>query len=65
MDQWLNASVAIERTISIMKKTNFDKTKSKLAAKCVIISLFLVITATCIHDPIYRDIIDENRNDDI
>ena len=63
MDQWLNACVAIERAISVIKKTDFDKRKSIQAAKYVIISLFFVITATCIHDPIHRDIIDEDTDD--
>jgi hypothetical protein len=56
---WLNASVAVERTITALRGVNFDKTKSRRAAKWVIISLLIVITLTSIHDPLYRQLIND------
>jgi uncharacterized membrane protein len=64
MDQWLNACVAIERAYTAIKGTRFNKKKSKQAAKFVIIILLILIVLTCIHDPIYRRLIDEENDDD-
>jgi hypothetical protein len=64
MDQWLNACVATERAITTIKGTRFEKKKSKLAAKFVIIILLIINGITFIHDPIYRRLIDEESNDD-
>jgi len=65
MVQWLTACVAIERAISVIMKTTFNKKKSKTAAKYVICILFIIITGTCIHDPLHRRIVEEENNDDI
>jgi hypothetical protein len=66
MDQWLNACVAAERAITTMKGAGFVKKKSKQAAKLVIIILLIINVGTCIHDPIYRRLIDEeNDGDDV
>jgi hypothetical protein len=64
MDQWLNACVAIERAYITMKGARFDKKKSKRTAKFIIIILFITNVLTCIHDPIYRHLIDEENDDD-
>jgi hypothetical protein len=64
MDQWLNACVATERAFTIIKGASFSKKKSKRTAKFVILLLVIVIAGTYIHDPIYRDLIDEKNNDD-
>jgi hypothetical protein len=64
MDQWLNACVATERAFTIIKGASFNKKKSKRIAKFVIILLVIVIAGTSIHDPISRDLIDEESNDD-
>jgi hypothetical protein len=64
MDQWLNACVAVERATTSIKGARFDKKKSKRAAKFFIISLLIIIISTSIHDPIYRQLIDEINNDD-
>jgi hypothetical protein len=64
MDQWLIACVAIERTMTAIKATRFNKKKSKQAAKIVILSLLVIIVGTCIHDPIYRRLIKEKNDDD-
>ncbi|CAF5085403.1 unnamed protein product, partial [Rotaria sp. Silwood1] len=64
MDQWLNACVAVERTITIIKATNFQKKKSKQMAKLIIIILSIFIISTCIYDPIHRCLIDDKNEDD-
>ncbi|UJR14206.1 hypothetical protein I4U23_001199 [Adineta vaga] len=63
MDQWLNACVACERAITIMKGARFNKAKSKEAAKKVIVILCILNIMTSIHDPIYRHLIHEQHND--
>jgi hypothetical protein len=63
MDQWLSACVAIERAMIAIKGPKFIKKKSKQIAKLVIIILLIVIIGTCIHDPIYRRLIDEDNDD--
>jgi hypothetical protein len=64
LDQWLNACVAVERTVPTMKGAGFVKKKSKQAAKYVIFILLIVIIGTSIHDPIYRHLIDEENDGD-
>ncbi|CAF1073816.1 unnamed protein product [Adineta ricciae] len=64
MDQWLNASVACERVITINKGTRFDKKKSRQIAKYVLVILLIFNILTSIHDPIYRRLIDEEKNDE-
>ncbi|CAF3710209.1 unnamed protein product, partial [Adineta steineri] len=65
MDQWLNACVAMERAITIIKGVQFDKKKSKQLAKKVLIILLILNILTLIHDPIYRSLFEEkNDNDD-
>jgi hypothetical protein len=63
MDQWLNACVAVDRAITVMKGTRFVKKKSKQAAKFIILILLFVIIGTSIHDPISRRLIDEVNDD--
>ncbi|CAF1115837.1 unnamed protein product [Adineta steineri] len=65
MDQWLNACVAMERAVTIIKGVQFDKKKSKELAKKVLIILLILNILTLIHDPIYRQLYqEENDNDD-
>ena len=65
LNEWLIAFVAIERSFIIITGVNFNKKKSKLIAKRIIISLILLIILTNIFDPIYRNLFDEyNDNDD-
>jgi len=65
LEQWLNACVAIERTITVIKGATFDKKKSEKAAKLVIIILLIVIVISYIPDPIHRKLIDEINSVDI
>jgi hypothetical protein len=64
LDQWLNACAAVERATTSVKGARFNKKKSRKIAKFVIISLLIIIISTSIHDPIYRQLIDEINNDD-
>ncbi|CAF4225389.1 unnamed protein product, partial [Rotaria sordida] len=64
MDQWLNACVAIERVVTIIKATNFHKKKSKQIAKIVIVILVIFTICTDIYDPFYRYLIDEDNEDE-
>jgi hypothetical protein len=64
LDQWLNACIAIERTITVIKGASFNKKKSKRTAKLVIRILLIITIISCIHDPIYRKLIDEINNGD-
>jgi hypothetical protein len=64
MDQWLNACVAVERTVVVIKGPYFRKKKSKKAAKFVIVLLLILISISYIHEPIYRRLIDEEDDDD-
>ncbi|CAF2755129.1 unnamed protein product [Rotaria sp. Silwood2] len=63
MDQWLNACVAIESTITLLKDLNFNKEKSKRNAKIVIIILSICIVSTNIYDSFHRHLIDEENED--
>jgi hypothetical protein len=64
MGQWLNACVATERAYTVTKGATFNKKKSKRTAKFVIILLVIIIGVSCIHDPIFRSLIDEESNDE-
>ncbi|CAF1130475.1 unnamed protein product [Adineta steineri] len=64
MDQWLNACVAIDRAITAVKGTSFNKKRSKRLARYVILALIVFIISTTIYDPFYRDLLYENNNDD-
>jgi hypothetical protein len=64
MDQWLTAFVAVERAFVVAKGIQFDKKKSKLTAKWIIVGLVLITMITNIHDPIYRSLFIEDNNDD-
>ncbi|CAF1509476.1 unnamed protein product [Adineta steineri] len=61
---WLNASVAIERALTVIQGIHFDKEKSKRIAKWAIVLLFFIIATTNLHDPLNRRLItdeDEQR----
>jgi hypothetical protein len=56
LDAWLNACVAVERTIAVSKGVKFNKTKSKRIAQWITIILPLCIMGTIIHEPMHRDL---------
>lgn len=59
MTDWLNSSVAIERTITVLLGSKFDKKKSKYISSRVCLGILLFSLITSIHDPIYRYLIDD------
>ncbi|CAF1686248.1 unnamed protein product, partial [Adineta ricciae] len=59
IDQWLNACIACERGINIIKGVHFSRKKSKQAAKLGMILLLIFNVLIFIHEPIYRHLIDE------
>ncbi|CAF2964898.1 unnamed protein product [Rotaria sp. Silwood2] len=63
MDQWLNACVATERAVTIIKATYFHKQTSKKIAKIVIVILVIFTIGTSITDLLYRRLIDEDTED--
>lgn len=56
LDSWLNACVAVERTVNVSKGINFNKEKSRRIARWVIVILPLCIMGTIIHEPVCRDL---------
>ncbi|CAF1314374.1 unnamed protein product [Rotaria sp. Silwood1] len=54
---WLNASVAIDRALTVTMSIKFNKTKSKRVARWVIIGIFLVNIISILHDPMNRKLI--------
>ncbi|CAF1039125.1 unnamed protein product [Adineta steineri] len=63
MDQWLNAYVACERAITVVKGARFSKKKSKKVTKFIIILLLIFNIFIFIHEPLYRQLIDETDED--
>ncbi|CAF1290215.1 unnamed protein product [Adineta ricciae] len=71
LDTWLNSCVAIERAVNVYKGVQFDKKKSRRAARWIVKILPIFIVATIIHEPMHRHLFeytneiygsDENRN---
>jgi hypothetical protein len=56
---WLNACVAVERAVTVIRGINFDRSKSKRVAHVVVISVILVTFLSIIHDLIHRRLIDD------
>jgi hypothetical protein len=64
-DSWLNACVAIERSVTVWQGINFNAKKSKRIAKCIIFFLPLLILGTIIHEFMYRDLFDDEEEERI
>jgi hypothetical protein len=60
-DNWLNACVAIERMVNVAKGVSFDKARSKRIARWTIFFLPMFIMGTIIHEPLFRDLFDDNE----
>jgi len=56
LDGWLNACVAIERTVNVSKGVNFDKKKSQRAARWIVLILPIFIVGTLIQEPIHHEL---------
>ena len=63
-DRWLNACVAIERAFNVIKGIDFNKAKSKQIAKYAISFILLMTITSTIYDPIYRQIVDDESNEE-
>lgn len=64
MDQWLNACVAMERAITAIQGSRFNKNKSKTIAKFLIPIFLLFTAATNIPEILYRDLLEDDSNDE-
>ena len=60
-NDWLNACVAIERSISIIQGVKFNKEKSKQVAKWLILFVLVFISCSYIYDPFHRRLIDDEE----
>ena len=58
---WLAACVAVERLIGVIKKTSFNKAKSKYVSKFIITSIVFIVICMNIHEIFYREIIDDPK----
>ncbi len=58
---WLSACVAIERTFVVLKGITFNKNKSKQMARWIIIGVILFTIGSVIHDPIHRQLINDEE----
>ena len=67
MNKWLHACICMERTMTTIQGTRFNKIKSRRNAKYAISILLLITIGTAIHDPFVRDLLDEQHeyNDEI
>ena len=57
LDGWLNACVAVERAMHVIKGVNFDKKKSKHFARRIIFILPFCIISTLMHELLYRKLL--------
>jgi hypothetical protein len=58
---WLCACIAIERTVVVIKGVTFNKDKSKQVSRWMIVGVILLTTVSVIHDPIHRQLIDDEE----
>ena len=63
ISDWLNACVAIERTVTIIFNNKFNSSKSIKCAKFVIIIVVFVNIVSSIHDPINRRLVIDDDED--
>jgi hypothetical protein len=62
LDAWLNACVAVERSVNVSKGVNFDKEKSKRIARWIIILLPFCVMSSIIHEPLYRELVGDRTD---
>ncbi|CAF5226336.1 unnamed protein product, partial [Rotaria magnacalcarata] len=63
MNQWMNACVAVERAVTMIRAARFNKKKSKKMAKLVIGILLIFVIGTSVYDPLHRRIVEEDNED--
>ncbi|CAF3463806.1 unnamed protein product [Rotaria socialis] len=56
---WLYACVAVERLITVIKTTNFNKNFSRRLAKYLIMFVCIIVLCTSIQEPLNRTLIDD------
>ena len=56
---WLSACVCVERALTVHKGINFDPAKSKRMSKFVIGFVYFVVVITALHEPIHRQLVDD------
>jgi hypothetical protein len=56
---WLSACVAVERALTVTVGIKFNTNKSKKLAHWIIIGVVLSTLLSILHDPIYRELIDD------
>lgn len=62
MDQWLNACVAVERTMMTIQGVRYNKKRSVKAVKFVLILLLTVSGVIYVPDPIHRCVMEEEND---
>ncbi|CAF1461771.1 unnamed protein product [Adineta ricciae] len=65
ISDWLNACVAIERIFIIWQEVKFNKIQSISIAKRMIFFIYIIVIPTAIHDPIYRQLIEDETEERI
>ena len=63
INDWLYACVAIERLITLMKGTHFNKKLSTQWAKYVIVLVCIIVAATSIQEPLHRTLIEDEEEE--
>ena len=63
VDSWLNAAVALDRAMTVHKGVGFNKALSKRIARCMLIILPLLVIVSLIHEPLYRDLVDDSEEE--
>ena len=61
LDSWLNACVAIERAIAVLRGVNFDPRRSKRFARWIIGILPWLIVVSIVHEPAHRRLFDDKE----
>ena len=61
LDAWLNACVALERAVAVSRGVKFNKHRSQSVARWIIVLLPLVIMGSIIHEPLHRELFDDNE----
>ena len=63
VDSWLNAAVALDRAMTVHKGIYFNKSLSKRIARWMLIILPLLLIVSLIHEPLYRDLVDDSEEE--